>query len=544
MTNQNQKTPFLQSAGFGLSIAAAAVVFISALAFGLYTMFSDVVKSQNTRTLHNQLDNFHDELRASLGGKQSCLNSLGSLELSSGNAAKISAIKNSSGVDTYVIGKTIGDITIESMAWGYIDTDKAGSGEASLSLSYSTKLKTLGPEISRPRTIVIRTRKNLSTNAMLECEAIGKMSDGVWHRNPAAMSQVFYLNGAVSIGTTDVRDGTSLAISGAQSEIFHDGGSVVQAASSFAKAPSQSAWFIARRGHGSHLSPLYPNEGDQLGGLSFQNMKSTSGAGLEAWASETHSEKKSGTDLRFMTVANGSPFANASPIASERARITNDGRIGIGTKSPHERLELSDGKFRFGTDAQAGGLLYAISEGSHGGKQAVLTIADGIGGASDEIYIGPNTFTAKGIIQLSAQTTSINGNMTIAGCLKDSNGRIIGGTCSSDERLKTDIHPTPLLADRLGKLVPKYYRWKSGPNSTEALGLIAQEVQKVFPELVTVDTDGFFQVRYSDLTFYLIEGFREHEASLMEIAKENTELKARVIYLEQELTVIKKHLGI
>ena len=70
-----------------------------------------------------------------------------------------------------------------------------------------------------------------------------------------------------------------------------------------------------------------------------------------------------------------------------------------------------------------------------------------------------------------------NGNLTIAGTL----------TQNSDRRLKQDIHPLTNAAANLGRLQPVRYRFREGTNRPEGehLGLIAQEVEAVFPELVS-----------------------------------------------------------
>jgi hypothetical protein len=54
----------------------------------------------------------------------------------------------------------------------------------------------------------------------------------------------------------------------------------------------------------------------------------------------------------------------------------------------------------------------------------------------------------------------------------------------SDERLKTNIKPMTTMLEKIGQLKPSTYQFKSG-DAKEYSGFIAQDVMKVFPNLVT-----------------------------------------------------------
>jgi hypothetical protein len=75
----------------------------------------------------------------------------------------------------------------------------------------------------------------------------------------------------------------------------------------------------------------------------------------------------------------------------------------------------------------------------------------------------------------------------------------------SDERLKTDIRPIENALDRIGKLKGVYYHWKDDKKEKEEIGVIAQDVQQQFPELVNTDKNGILSVDYIKLTAILIE---------------------------------------
>ncbi len=79
----------------------------------------------------------------------------------------------------------------------------------------------------------------------------------------------------------------------------------------------------------------YPQAGDWLGQINFRNQNDAQGAIISAVASENQSGAATGTQLRFYTVPNG------TLSTQERLRITNDGRVGIGTITPAVSLDVS-----------------------------------------------------------------------------------------------------------------------------------------------------------------------------------------------------------
>ena len=92
------------------------------------------------------------------------------------------------------------------------------------------------------------------------------------------------------------------------------------------------------------------------------------------------------------------------------------------------------------------------------------------------------------------------------------------GSCPSDARLKTNVQPVPNLLDKLVQLEPVHFNWNpSNPpdyrfGSGRNTGLIAQQVEKVFPEMVTMDKNGFRTLNGGQLPYMLLQGVRELKA--------------------------------
>jgi hypothetical protein len=100
-------------------------------------------------------------------------------------------------------------------------------------------------------------------------------------------------------------------------------------------------------------------------------------------------------------------------------------------------------------------------------------------------------------------------------------------TQASDGRLKKDIKPLTHALDAILQLQGKTYRWKEDATfaNKKDIGLIAQEVEKVFPELVAENEQGFKGIAYSKLTAVLIEAIKEQQGQIATLQRENEQLK-------------------
>ena len=90
---------------------------------------------------------------------------------------------------------------------------------------------------------------------------------------------------------------------------------------------------------------------------------------------------------------------------------------------------------------------------------------------------------------------------------------------SSDRNLKTNIQPISNALDKVQQLQGVTFDWKEDGSSS--VGLIAQDVEEVFPELVHTDEEGVKSVEYANLVAVLIEAVKEQQ-------KEIDELKAQL----------------
>lgn len=98
----------------------------------------------------------------------------------------------------------------------------------------------------------------------------------------------------------------------------------------------------------------------------------------------------------------------------------------------------------------------------------------------------------------------------------------------SDIRLKQNIELIPNALDKILKLNGYYYTWKHDENNNKQIGVIAQEVNKYFPEIVYEDNEGYLGVAYPKLTAILIEAMKEQQKLIEEQQKKIESLENQV----------------
>ena len=130
---------------------------------------------------------------------------------------------------------------------------------------------------------------------------------------------------------------------------------------------------------------------------------------------------------------------------------------------------------------------------------------------------------------------------TLKGSFNDGTGVY---TPTSDERLKKDIQPMGSTLDAVLKLQPKRYRFLEQPsNSPETLGFLAQDVARLFPELVQHGGDGggdVYTMDYSGFGILAIKAIQEQQQLIEQQQKTIDQLLQRIEALEKAIAQPKK----
>lgn len=233
-----------------------------------------------------------------------------------------------------------------------------------------------------------------------------------------------------------------------------------------------------------------------------------------------------GGSLRAFTyVDNASNFLLSTDSGFPFMVQGSSGNVGLGTTNPQARLHNTgttrlDGVVQFGSTGQNGNTMTLQRlDGTPNQCGLVLNIAPASSPnlASFNIYRnGASVY----FLQLDGTASKPGGGAWAALC---------------DERTKSDIQPLTGTLDRLLKLKGHSYSYKSEfvekgralPGTQ--IGLVAQEVETVFPDWVTTGADGMKQVTERSTTALMVEALRDLRT---EKDAEIATLKARLEKLE------------
>jgi hypothetical protein len=99
----------------------------------------------------------------------------------------------------------------------------------------------------------------------------------------------------------------------------------------------------------------------------------------------------------------------------------------------------------------------------------------------------------------------------------------------SDQTLKTNIIVVDNAIDKVNNLRGVYFDWIDTTrfNNKDQLGMIAQEVEKITPELVDTSSDGIKSVNYSQMTALLIEAIKEQNNRINQLKTDIDMLKSK-----------------
>lgn len=184
---------------------------------------------------------------------------------------------------------------------------------------------------------------------------------------------------------------------------------------------------------------------------------------------------------------------------------------------------ITGGNINFLTrDAESGGNEIKLITGTgRGTNDIILTAGDSYNPLLDggNIRITPGITTGSGTNGL----VIVNGSGTVSGTW----------TVSSDERFKKNIEPIKNGLDIVESLNPVKYDLRKDEfpekkfSDKRQVGLIAQDVEKVLPEVVSTDAEGYKSIDYAKINVLLIDAIKEQQQSIELLKKEIELLKSK-----------------
>ena len=193
-----------------------------------------------------------------------------------------------------------------------------------------------------------------------------------------------------------------------------------------------------------------------------------------------------------------------------------------------------------GTDVQAyNATLAAVADSTYSGDDSITTVGTISTGTwngsviasayldADTAHLsGTQTFTgAKTFSDTTASTTKTTGAVIVTGGVGISGALNVGGDvvayASSDRRLKDNIVNIPNALEKVQSLNGVTWDWNDNADELQKtlsnVGVIAQEVELVLPQLVTTRDNGYMAVDYPKLTGLLIEAVKDLHRQVNEL---------------------------
>jgi hypothetical protein len=165
-----------------------------------------------------------------------------------------------------------------------------------------------------------------------------------------------------------------------------------------------------------------------------------------------------------------------------------------------------------------------------GSSSYFTTFYTGTGSGSERLRIADTGNVGIG-------TTSPGYKLQVGNAADGSEARANAWNTLSDERLKKDFEIIPHSLSKLFSLNGYYYHWNRGNDQTRKMGLKAQEVRKVFPEVVSQGKDGYLSVSYNHLVAGIVNAIKEFFSQWISDSKHiHRDLDVK----KQEITVLKE----
>jgi hypothetical protein len=250
--------------------------------------------------------------------------------------------------------------------------------------------------------------------------------------------------------------------------------------------------------------------------------------------------RTNGYDVGDMVFLTRSAVDNTTvTMSDERMRITSSGYVGIGTNAPSTCLHV------FGSSYAINGSITNVSAFNN---TPSLILTPNTSATNAAVFMGVNTIGGGGgagfainrggsaDTYIVAYTSTSNGGLggITQGPSVGSGG--VAWSTTSDMRLKENWKSIDNSLDKLSLLTTGTYNFISRSVDQRHYGLIAQELQVNFPEMVMTDPNGYLSVTYTDMIPVLVKAFQEQNII-------NIQQSTNIASQENEIATLKEQMA-
>jgi hypothetical protein len=249
-------------------------------------------------------------------------------------------------------------------------------------------------------------------------------------------------------------------------------------------------------------------------------------------------------------------------------RVQANGNIGIGTTTPAQKLDVYDNSDQAFIRVRAN----LVNNGTQGNVGLMMSGSDqgwtiyqgdpdggfGVGPRNFEIWEYPANPGGAGqccrrrfIIE---NTFGLSTGMGPTNLILQNNGNVCsyGSFVScSDVRLKKDFAKLDNILNKILMINTYYFHWNTSQfpekfnDTTRQIGIKAQEIKDLFPELVSQDSEGYYQVAYDKLSVLAIQSIKEQQQIIQEqqkiiqrLQEENAQTKSELKALAEKMNIL------
>jgi hypothetical protein len=228
----------------------------------------------------------------------------------------------------------------------------------------------------------------------------------------------------------------------------------------------------------------------------------------------------------------GSLPANTTALSVQFSRTGNQGTQGIQgiTGTATQGIQGITGTATQGTTGTQGiqGITGTATQGIQGITGTATQGIQGITGSGGSITDDTSTNATRYPLFDDVTSGTVSGVFVSSSKLQfnPSTGTLSATifTSLSDQTQKTNIRPVKNAMSLVSQMNGVYYDWIEGSNKS-SVGVIAQEIEKVLPEVVNDNSNGLKSVSYGNIVGVLIEAIKEQQTEINSLKAEIKSLK-------------------
>lgn len=530
----------MKEKGFSLAEIMVALGILGVASLGVMKLMGSSMKTSKTIESNLEVTATINQIRGILANHNYCRETL--KEKNPSKSPEVAEILRG-GVKKFIVANKErigqGSIIIEKM-W-LSNQDISDARETYLMIRFNKGQQTYTQQVDKRIKIFVEPSNDLD---IVSCRAEASGDDNIWERSATNSKDIHYSSGNVGFGMGDpmrpIHVGYGTLISGTAEDAPYFGknvgvilenptggnvglGFLTQNANAdmgiqFSNKTVTGGWgAVLTYGHEHKAFRLMAREDGQEVNQTTAFYYSADGRvqlnspAVEHWEGRTYSDGKNySLDINAQRKSSGSGIRilgeQSTPGTAKAALVFEDR-----TTATKWSLE-ANGSSGFGGDG-----VFHLRNATSGKSSITLTPSEFVG-INNSAPTAPLDVKGKALFQDEIEVknkaifseSKFNGNVVVNGTI----------TASSDQRVKRNIQALPPLLNKLLSIKAYHYQWeeKFSSDSSLQLGLLAQELEEKFPELV-VESDGIKTINYQGVSAILLQATNELNQRLQNLEK-------------------------